>query len=295
MDIDLSAQGINSAVFYGVNTKTVPTTVGNVLPVFDSIAKVYAPEKTRDISITTDPSIEGFLRGRRPSYGQLYPRSEHVPALDLKGYASDSVGIPPGVIGYIFSAVSYTQTPTVTSLDPNDTSAGTYMDNFGLILPYQPNPPLFRYNQTRNPVTIESGVFDYFNIDWVLRFNAYNACWDADYCNVTIEFLDQVDSVIAILKTVKDSNPYRHRVEYGVSSSSLTMATQVGPYPNTTGDITFTDNSIVYTNIRSTNYNDSFTINCPAYLIRKIRISNLYVDSSWTGGLCSAGVDLRIV
>jgi hypothetical protein len=73
MDIDFSSLGLGSTINSGISNGT-PVSVGNVSPTFDSIEKVFAPEINREISISTNPAIDGWLTGRRPAFGQMYPR-----------------------------------------------------------------------------------------------------------------------------------------------------------------------------------------------------------------------------
>jgi hypothetical protein len=51
------------------------TTTSNISPQFSSVDRVYATALVRDHVISIEPfAIEGWLSGRRPSSGQLYPR-----------------------------------------------------------------------------------------------------------------------------------------------------------------------------------------------------------------------------
>jgi hypothetical protein len=76
MDIDLSQYKLTTAVDYRLKTG-LATTVGNVdLSFPDTLERVYGltiQYKTIPIR-TSDFSVQGWLVGRRPTYGQMYPR-----------------------------------------------------------------------------------------------------------------------------------------------------------------------------------------------------------------------------
>ncbi len=73
MDINFSSYGLGATVDIGV-PDGIPTTVGNVSLAFNSIDRLYAPDVMRELSFITDPTTRGWLTGRRPTFGQIYPR-----------------------------------------------------------------------------------------------------------------------------------------------------------------------------------------------------------------------------
>ena len=83
MEIDLSQYGLSGAISHKLKTG-LPTTAGNVTLNFDdSLDRLFAPRTTNAFNLEVSaPAMKGWLNGRRPAYGQQYPRGEHVAALD---------------------------------------------------------------------------------------------------------------------------------------------------------------------------------------------------------------------
>lgn len=85
MEIDLSQHGISGSFLHKMKTG-LSTTQGNVVLSFDdSLNRLYGSRQTLDFNVVVSaPAMKGWLNGRRPAYGQQYPRGEHVAALDVK-------------------------------------------------------------------------------------------------------------------------------------------------------------------------------------------------------------------
>ena len=73
MDIDFSSLGLGTTVDVGAPNGT-SVSVGNVSPTFDSLEKLFGQEINREIALSTNPTTQGWLFGRRPAFGQMYPR-----------------------------------------------------------------------------------------------------------------------------------------------------------------------------------------------------------------------------
>lgn len=73
MDIDFTSSGLGSTTSISSgNGRSV--SVGNVSFTFDSISRLFGTAISRDISISFNGTMDGYLTGRRPAYGQMYPR-----------------------------------------------------------------------------------------------------------------------------------------------------------------------------------------------------------------------------
>ena len=219
---------------------------------------------------------------------------------DWKDISSGEVISNLPTSGFIFTAFSRNRDePPNGDRDPDDTSNPNWQEYFGDMLPFQPTPDMWdiQFGQSVT-ATFPDSVFNYFSKDWTLQLNARNGCWYNDRCWAKIEFLDVNDNTIAAIETRSGGNNFRHLLSYGPNLSNLTNTGQTGAYPNTDGNLTFTDTQIIYTNTRSTNYNNSFTFNCDVNAITKLRISGVDARTNYgtTGSTnCGAQAFLRII
>jgi hypothetical protein len=132
------------------------------------------------------------------------------------------------------------------------------------------------------------------------RFRCYNQSWGGDKADVDLEFLDASDSVVCAIRNIDSSNylyGYGSDLYYGSSLSSLTLAPQYNSGDGavtTTGYITCSDTAITFTSDTVSTYsnNQSFSFNCAANTITKVRISNARAISNYTGGTGAAFVSL---
>lgn len=128
------------------------------------------------------------------------------------------------------------------------------------------------------------------------RFRCYNQSWGGDKADVDLEFLDASDSVVCAIRNIDSSNylyGYGSDLYYGSSLSSLTLAPQYNSGDGavtTTGYITCSDTAITFTSDTVSTYsnNQSFSFNCAANTITKVRISNARALSNYTGGTGAA-------
>jgi hypothetical protein len=72
--MDYNNLGVTSPVASG-QTLGVTTTISNISPTFSSVTRTTLPAVYNQYSIPQiQNTVEGFLTGRRPASGQLYPR-----------------------------------------------------------------------------------------------------------------------------------------------------------------------------------------------------------------------------
>lgn len=72
--MDYNSLGVASAAASGLSTG-VATTVSNITPTFSSVTRTTAAAVNNQYSFPEIQStVEGYLTGRRPASGQLYPR-----------------------------------------------------------------------------------------------------------------------------------------------------------------------------------------------------------------------------
>lgn len=72
--MDYNSLGVASATASGLSTG-VATTVSNITPTFSSVIRTTAAEINTTYSFPQiQNTVEGYLTGRRPASGQLYPR-----------------------------------------------------------------------------------------------------------------------------------------------------------------------------------------------------------------------------
>jgi len=76
--MEISVPSLQSAVSANMLTTTQQTTVSNITPSFSSLDKLFSAAVNRTLSLSNlQNTVEGFLTGRRPSSGQLYPRGNY--------------------------------------------------------------------------------------------------------------------------------------------------------------------------------------------------------------------------
>jgi hypothetical protein len=217
--------------------------------------------------------------------------------------------------GRIISFVSHTRDGSGVQADnPNATQEPTYQQRYGVLLPYyggeeykyrvsgdsfivdtkKTDEALWGWNINRSRISGPIGTFDYFRTSWTLSLSARNACWDGDYCDADVEFQTEDNQTILAIRTLRDGT-YRHGLWYGTSLQNLTKTSQSGSFPNTNGRLTFTDTQATFTNLSSTNFNGSWTLNCAMSQVRKIKLTYVRVQSSWGSGLCNARYILEVV
>jgi len=177
--------------------------------------------------------------------------------------------------------------------DSARTSEPTWSSYFSSVL----STSLLFYSNTPNAV-FDTGVLSTktmnINVNKTHAIVAYKASWASDLADMSLEFLDSSDNVIAAIKTSTKST-YATKCEKGTSLSSLTEVTNVGTSnPFLLGELTFSSTQVVFTNrLGNLEYVPSFTIDCSATSITKVRASNVRVSTNYTGGTGGAYVFLQ--
>ncbi|MFM5629339.1 hypothetical protein ACET67_14840 [Aeromonas veronii] len=129
---------------------------------------------------------------------------------------------------------------------------------------------------------------------FTFRLQLYNGNYVGDYCNMDLEFLSADGTVLGAIRVRADGN-FNQALWYGPNLASLTMSSRLGSNAQTFGNLTFTDNAIVYTTDTGTNRTQSFTIPCTTANITGLRFSNVKSQSNYTGvGSSGAYVLVRI-
>lgn len=114
------------------------------------------------------------------------------------------------------------------------------------------------------------------------KFFGSNANWYPDFAIIAVEFLDSSDTVVAAFKTFQ--NLYGINVKYGPNLSNLTTtAGSATTFPQPGGTFSFNSTQLVFVTDNSYDISN-FTFNCAASTIKKIRVSELFTQSTWTGG-----------
>ncbi len=179
------------------------------------------------------------------------------------------------------------------ALDVTATSGAEWVDWFGDTA----DIGLFRYAYNKSGAAdtgVWGGSIPFKPLGYRLKIGASNACWTNDLCDMDLEFLDAAGNVIAALRTRTDGT-YRSGLWYGQSLASLTKATQRDAYPRTYGELTFTPNSLIYTDDGGQHRNQSFTLTCNMAVVTTLRFSNMrsYETYASANG-CRAETYLRI-
>lgn len=134
--------------------------------------------------------------------------------------------------------------------------------------------------------THDGGVINKSPIGKTFKLVCQNGTWTNTTADLSMEFLDDFDNVIAVLKVERDGY-YRNGIWYGNSWGSLTRSGSSGSYPTTNGELTFYEDKIVYINKSgsSNGWNTDFTYtNVNLYKVTKIRVTKLYCWQDYTGG-----------
>lgn len=119
------------------------------------------------------------------------------------------------------------------------------------------------------------------NYEHTFHLEALNSTWTNDLADMSLEFLNASNAVVAALRTTTTNN-YGNYLQYGASLAGLSNAGGAG-YRQTNGDLTFSSTQMVYTKLNSSNYNDSFAFNCAANTITQVRVSGVRAKSTYTG------------
>lgn len=248
------------------------------------------------------PSLEIGIQANSASVQTGAPVLVGSSGLQISAIAPVMIGDPLiKITGRIFSYYSYSNPTSGTGNDPNDTVAATYASRFGNILPYQPALPMWGYCDTNGcSLTRTEGIFNHFRIGWNMSIVGDNGCWMGDTSDFDLEFQTAAGSTIAAIRVICNEGNFRNGMYYGPNLSTLTKTGQTGSDPKTGGILTSTATQLIFTNTRvasatpGSGFNNSWTFNCNMTQVRRLRVTNISVDSNWTGGVCAAQVLLQI-
>ncbi len=133
-------------------------------------------------------------------------------------------------------------------------------------------------NKPSAPVenTFESKIINVFNPDWVLYIYGKSPHRPSSH-EINLELLDVDDNVIFALREKTDGEA-RSGLWYGSSLLSLTKTAQVGVFPSTNGNLSFTPTGVAFNNVpipdnASDGHNESFTFSCGIASVVKVRVS----------------------
>lgn len=147
-------------------------------------------------------------------------------------------------------------------------------------------------NKPSAPVenTFESKIINVFNPDWVLYVHGKSPHTPSSH-ELNLELLDADNNVIFALQEKKDGAA-RSGLWYGSSLLSLTKTGQVGAYPSTNGNLSFTPAGVDFNNVpipdnASDGHNESFTFSCDIASVVKVRVSGSAkagAEATYSGG-----------
>lgn len=142
---------------------------------------------------------------------------------------------------------------------------------------------LFNYTHNSTSVPLKSKDINVFSEKWVMNVVGSNGATGGDKHMWTLEILTADDEVICAIKS-DYGKTYSSYLYYGKNLSNLTRATTSGSYPGTGGTITFTEDSLVYTNTRTSNMNNSFIFKFDVSQAKKIRVAGSANSNSYNAG-----------
>lgn len=142
---------------------------------------------------------------------------------------------------------------------------------------------LFNYTHSATSVPLKSKIINMFSEKWVMQVAGTNGAMGGDQHMWTLEILTADDEVICAVKS-DYGKTYSSYLYYGKNLSTLSRTATSGSYPGTGGIITFTEDSLVYTNTRTSNLNKSFIFNFDVSQAKKIRVAGRANSSSYNAG-----------
>jgi hypothetical protein len=282
---------VNTGVAIQAGSKQIQCT--SALPLYIGGEPYIANVSTAQLNVTANQPLVATGVSVAVPMADVYSLGSLAPAL---------VGDPLiKVTGRILSYTALSGSSPESAENPDNTTAGSWQAQFGNIQPYQPTPPLWGFTDTNGAVIgFSEGIFNHFRIGWSMDFIGSNGCWMGDTSNVDMEFQTAAGTTIAAVRVICNEGNFRNGLYYGPSLASLTKTGQTGSDPKTGGILTSTATQLIFTNTRvasgvaGSGYNNSWTFDCDMTQVRRIRFTNVSVDSNWTGGVCSAVVRLAI-
>lgn len=136
-------------------------------------------------------------------------------------------------------------------------------------------------------VDYSSKIIDLFDLNWVLEIRGSSSAGSDDTHLLTLELLSAEDVVVAAIKSGSDGSK-SSGLWYGKDLDSLIKTGKSGSNVSTQGQLSFTGNTITYTNKRSSNFNNSFSFSIDISSAVKIRVGGS-AESTLTIGSFSIG------
>lgn len=199
----------------------------------------------------------------------------HIVGLKLRGSPES---------GYILAVVAGSST---TSMDYTKTENATWAEDFGQTI----DIGLFASKPTNPGDTgvLPTKTINQFSIYDTLTLTFLNGNWNPDYAEMDMEFLRADESVVAAVRSTYRS-AYALRMQYGSSLASLADAPRTGSYPWISGNLTFTPDSMVWTNIPTSNTHLPWSFSAPFSEVVAVRFSRVRAASSYSspGGAYAA-------
>ena len=221
------------------------------------VNNIYNDGKFYIVCVSLDeecPAISGHLIPPNASFN-------NAPTITLLGV--DEV-IPKGkrYEGYLLRASTTTVDPYQDEFDVNVISDPDYIKNYSQtkdigLFGYQHDHATAAILPALLPKTINE--FDQ-NASYLLQGS--NGNWTGDKCDGVIEFIDINGNMVVELEIIGDAGQFRHNLKYRTASNPTQItAPWTGTYPRVGGDISFTNDSLIFVNNRPSNYINDFTIN----------------------------------
>lgn len=169
--------------------------------------------------------------------------------------------------------------------DKTATSSTLWSENFSQTLDIGLLDAMFSSGVSE--VGYSNKIINIFNLSWVLGIRGSSSAKEGDTHLLTLELLSAEDVVVAAIKSGSDG-PKSSGLWYGKGLDSLIKTGQSGSNVSTQGQLSFTENTITYTNKRSSDFNNSFSFSIDISSAVKIRVGGS-AKSVFTIGSFSIG------
>lgn len=185
--------------------------------------------------------------------------------------------------GYLVFTYAQSGNATVTpAFDINNTNHEKWIENFSQTKDIVFYDYAYGYYDQRTNKLAPPKIIDQFRPWWTLLLRASNGSWYGDEGTFTFEIMDSDNNVLFAMKAERDGE-FRSGLWYGTTLNSLTKAGQSGPYPITSGVLSFTDDSVIYVANTAASMNLSFTFPVNLRSAAKVRVYG-YANSNYTSG-----------
>lgn len=168
-----------------------------------------------------------------------------------------------------------------TAYNPGATGDANWADNYGELGDHVAVDYVVGAAGQGADTNVLSTITFPLNYEHTFHIEAMNSTWSNDLADLSLEFLNASNAVVAAIRTTTTDN-YGNYLQYGASLASLANTGGAG-YRQTNGNLTFSATQMIYTKWNSSNYNDSFAFNCAANTITQVRVSGVRAKSTYTG------------